>query len=190
MFQTGAPINRNANIIANTVRINQNVQKSIIAKIQLNTGINRNKVIMSMLAKLRTTNSNLTSQINVQHQIRKRSFSDANEWTGASLQVNKLHLLDRQVDGKLLNKRNSVYNLFGKLEINRLTIGKLLKVQKSNGERTKRSLSSLDHPQIVVQSINNIDWTEFLNSVFRKGINTVIAGLYQQVFVHLLIVFR
>lgn len=178
LFNTGAAINKNASIIASSVQVNQN---NIVGKIQLNAEINS---IKDIVQKLRATNVNVRSQIDVQHQIRKRSFTETTEWTGNQLHVNKLTLLDRQIIGKEsvkpINKQNSVHNLRGKLKINRLVIKKLMRPQDEtiNGKRTKRStMPSLDYPNIVVKSINEIDFNEFINTAFRKGINTVINGL-------------
>ncbi|XP_055324263.1 uncharacterized protein LOC129578933 [Sitodiplosis mosellana] len=174
LFYSGATINKNANVIASSVRINQ---QNTVARIQLNA--ERIKVTMD---KLKMTNLNLRSQIDVEHQIQKRSITEATRWSGNLLQVNKLSVLGRRAGTdytvKPINKRDSVHSLLGKLQMNRLMVRKLLRTQNEtfNGMRTKRSLPSLDHPKIIAQTINNIDWNEFLSTVFRKGINTVISG--------------
>lgn len=174
LFHTGAAINKNATIIGSSVRVNQN---NIVNKIQLNAEINS---IKDIVEKLRATNANVRSQIDVEHQIRKRSFTEATKWTGNQLNVNKLTLLDRKIIKKESVKQE-VHNLHGKLKINRLVIKKLMRAQDEtiNGKRTKRStMPSLDYPNVVVKSINEIDFNEFLNTAFRKGINTVINGSY------------
>lgn len=48
---------------------------------------------------------------------------------------------------------------------------------KANSTRVKRSkFPSLQHSKINVKSINGIDWDAFVNSLFRKGVNTAING--------------
>lgn len=176
LFHSGAPINKNANVIASKVQFNQ---ENTVARVQLN-----GESIKVMIDKLKMANLNLKSQIDVEHQIEKRSITQVPQWTGNQLHVNKLIVLDGQSGTghtlKPIDKRDSMHNLLGKLKMNRLIVRKLLRMQNetTNGLRTKRALPTLDHPQIIVQSINNIDWNTFISTVFRKGINTVISGLY------------
>ncbi|XP_031638196.1 uncharacterized protein LOC116350528 [Contarinia nasturtii] len=184
LFHAGAPIN--GIIIANNVKIKPN-KNNVIARIFLNGWIQSNETsISTLIERLKAANFNLRCRIVFEHQIKKRSTAETNTWSGHSLHINKLKLIgqaEKNFKPKILNERNAVHRLHGKLSTKYLVVKHLERIANGmanwhmNG-RTKRSttLSSLDHSKIVLNSINNIKWSEFVNTVYRKGMNTTIVG--------------
>lgn len=186
LFHAGAPIN--GIIIANNVRIKPN-KSNTIARILLNAWIKSNETsISALIERLKAANFNLRCRIVFEHQIKKRSFDETFTWSGKLLQINKLSLVGQAAQNfkpKTLTESNSVHHLHGKLSTKHLAVKQLERLTNdmSNlkvNSRSKRSttLASLDHPKIVVNSINNVKWSEFIDTVWRKGSNTAIVGMH------------
>lgn len=178
LFHAGVPINNN--VIAKEIQIKPNIS-NVIAKILLNIGNSSNKVPISILSsKLSAINFNLQqkNRFAAEHRMKKRSV---NKWSGDTLKVKKLTLLDEaNFKSNPLSKENTVHHFTGKLTVEHLFVKRLEKVVKEVTIRTKRSESipRLEHRRIVVASINSVPWDDFMNTTYRKGFNTVINGLF------------
>lgn len=170
LFRAGAPIN--GFIIANNVQIKQNKENSI-AKVFLNT--NKTQIFSGSLKAL---NNEIMIQIKVEHHISKRSLNEKHAWIGKTLRINRFSLLGQAVKNfSLQTVRNSIQRLVGKVSTEKLIVTQLQRSYRRT-YHIRRSLPLLEHKKIMVRSINNINWIDFMDTVFRKGVNNAIAGLY------------
>lgn len=179
LFHAGVPIN--SKIIARKMSTHGNEIR--IRKIFMNIENNSNKIICSILSdRLKGINFNLRkyNQTEVQHQINKRSCNK-------SYTVNKILLLNEAKENfklKSLIRRNLVHYFEGRLKTEVLGIKKIKAhpdlLEKSVILRSKRSktIPSTYHLKIVSNSLNNIYWNDFVDKIYRRGVNLVVNGLF------------
>lgn len=187
-------------IIGKNIRIKQS-RENILSKVaissKLTPSINSGKNSFSMLSqKLQVFVSNLKTQTTIKHRIIKRFIYDA-EWIG-HLYLNRLKLSWKSNDSQNLNLLSTDISArcsIGKIVLDKLFIQtmenpsyEIIDIEKKQYKRAI-SLTSLSHINIVAKSINNVDWGDFLNSIYRKGANIAVNGLFQFTMLFLILLF-
>lgn len=187
MFVNGSH-NRTNTLIGKIIRMRNSMENSI-NKIVLNMPKELdNKVASLLLQRLKIFNSKLKKNAKNEHKLSKRSTIYAGEWNGISLHTTNLILLEKCSDNfneKHILKNISTSQISGNIILDTLYVRSVDKTNtelfgmKKRLEKRATALTSLRHQIIVVKSINDFPFEQFLRSIYRRGVNVAINGLYQ-----------
>lgn len=182
--------NRTNTLIGKIFRMRNNIENSM-NKIVLNVPKELDNIVATLLLeRLKKFNSKLKNHAKINNKLSKRSTIRTGEWNGKYLHTTSLTLLENCVNDfneKRILEDTSIFQINGNIILDRLYVRSVEKTNEElfgpmkRFEKRAPAFSSLKHPKIVVKSINDFPFEQFVKSIYRKGVNVAITGLYQSV---------